>query len=117
MTPREQAAFTAGIETARQMAMAAAVTLEVRDDAREVRQQAAAAALQGLAAGLHSAFIAPPAEPDPMHRVMATIAADPAGSGTVECPHCKGRLAWARDSENGHLHAQCETAGCLRVMQ
>ncbi|MDP4026319.1 hypothetical protein Q8W71_27220 [Methylobacterium sp. NEAU 140] len=62
MTPREQAAFAAGIETARQMAMAAAVTLEIRDDAREVRQQAAAAALQGLAEGLR-VLMALPKEP------------------------------------------------------
>lgn len=34
MTPREQAAFKAGIETARQMALTAAVSMEVRDDAR-----------------------------------------------------------------------------------
>jgi hypothetical protein len=52
MTPREQTAFAAGIETARQMALAAAVSIEVRDDAREVRQQAAVAALQGPAKGL-----------------------------------------------------------------
>ncbi|MDN3573368.1 hypothetical protein [Methylobacterium longum] len=52
MTPREQAAFAAGIETARQMALTAAVSIEVRDDAGAVRQQAAAAALQGLAEGL-----------------------------------------------------------------
>ncbi|MCJ2039074.1 hypothetical protein MKK55_08930 [Methylobacterium sp. J-059] len=65
MTPRELAAFTAGIQAARQAAMTAAVTIEVRDDAREVRQQAAAAALHGLAAGLKVAFLDPPAEPDP----------------------------------------------------
>jgi hypothetical protein len=47
MTPREQAAFNAGLEAARQAALTAAVSIEVRDDAREVRQQAAAAALQG----------------------------------------------------------------------
>lgn len=57
MTPREQVAFAAGIETARQMALTAAVTIEVREDGREVRQQAAAAALQGLAAGLRAAFL------------------------------------------------------------
>lgn len=54
MTPREQSAFAAGIEAARQAALTAAVTIEVRDDAREVRQQAAAAALQGLAEGLRA---------------------------------------------------------------
>ena len=99
------------------MALTAAVTLEIRDDAREVRQQAAVAALHGFAAGLHAAFIAPPTETDPLRRIMATIAADPADSGTVECPTCKGRLAWARDASNGHLHGQCETDGCLRWMQ
>jgi hypothetical protein len=57
MTAREQAAFAAGIETARQMALMAAVTIEVREDASELRQQAAAAALQGLAEGLKAAFL------------------------------------------------------------
>ena len=51
MTAREQAAFNAGVEAVRQMALIAAVTIEARDDAREVRQRAATAALQGLAAG------------------------------------------------------------------
>ena len=36
------------------MALTAAVTIEVRTDAQEVRQQAAAAALQGLAEGLRA---------------------------------------------------------------
>ncbi|KAB1078226.1 hypothetical protein [Methylobacterium soli] len=61
MTPRERAAFRAGIETMRQMALAAAITLEVRDDARELRQQAAVAALQGLAEGAAALFAKTPA--------------------------------------------------------
>jgi hypothetical protein len=52
MTFRDQAAFTAGIEAARQAALTAAVTIEIRDDASEVRQRAAVAALTGLAEGL-----------------------------------------------------------------
>lgn len=60
MTPREQAAFAAGIEAARQMALTAAITIEVREDAAAVRQQAAAAALQGFAAGLRAAFLDAP---------------------------------------------------------
>ncbi|MCC0808055.1 hypothetical protein FPV16_17870 [Methylobacterium sp. W2] len=52
MSPREQAAYARGVREARQMAMIAAVTIEARDDHREVRQQAAAAALHGLAEGL-----------------------------------------------------------------
>lgn len=63
MTPREQIAFAAGIEAARQMALTAAVSIEIRDDAREVRQQAAVAALQGLAIGLKDTFLSTSAPP------------------------------------------------------
>lgn len=52
MTPPEQTVFATGSETARQMTLTAAVTIEVRDDVQAVRQQAAAAVLQGLAEGL-----------------------------------------------------------------
>jgi len=58
MTRSEQAAFNAGVEAMRQMAMIAAVTIENREDAREVRQQAAAAALQGLAEGAKTLLLA-----------------------------------------------------------
>lgn len=51
MTPRERAAFNAGIEAVRQMALTTAVTIEVRDDASRVQHQAAVAALQALAEG------------------------------------------------------------------
>ncbi|MCJ2111205.1 hypothetical protein MKK64_08375 [Methylobacterium sp. E-025] len=71
MMPREQAAFVAGIQAARQAAMTAAVTIEVCDDAREVRQQAAAAALHGLAAGLKVAFLDMPTASDPAVTMMA----------------------------------------------
>lgn len=71
MTPREQAAFAAGIEAARQMAMAAAVTIEVRDDAGGVRQRAAVAALQGLAEGLR-ALTLQPSDPSP-HCISAVF--------------------------------------------
>jgi hypothetical protein len=65
MTPREQAAFAAGIEIARQMALTAAITIEVRDDAGDLRQRAAVAALQGLAAGLKETFLAPVPHTEP----------------------------------------------------
>ncbi|MCC0808694.1 hypothetical protein FPV16_21210 [Methylobacterium sp. W2] len=52
MTPAEQAAYARGVGEARQMAMIAAISIEARDDHREVRQQAASAALHGLAEGL-----------------------------------------------------------------
>ncbi len=48
---------------------------------------------------------------------MAAIAADPAGAGTATCPDCAGRLAWIKDASNGHIHARCEDAGCLAVVQ
>jgi hypothetical protein len=59
MTPSEKAAFNAGVEAMRQMAMVAAVTIEVRDDAAELRQRAAAAALHGLAEGAASLLLVP----------------------------------------------------------
>lgn len=71
MTPREQAAFNAGVEAVRQMAMAAAVTIEVRDDARAVRQQAAAAALHGLAEGAKMLMGAPAIEQMPPETLQA----------------------------------------------
>lgn len=117
MTPRERAAFNAGIETARQMALITAMTIETRDGSGIVRDQAAVAALQGLADGLKAVFLDPPSKADPMHSAFAAIAVQPGDSGTVECPTCKGRLSWRRDSFNSHLHGQCETDGCIRWMQ
>lgn len=35
----------------------------------------------------------------------------------VECPVCKGRLHLSQAAYNGHIHGQCETAGCVRWMQ
>lgn len=71
MTSREQAAFNAGVEAVRQMAMTAAVTIEVRDDARAVRQQAAAAALHGLAEGAKMLMVSPDIEPAPPETLQA----------------------------------------------
>ena len=58
MTQREQAAFNAGIEAMRQMALAAAVTLETREDGTGLRHQAAIAALRGLAEGADALMLA-----------------------------------------------------------
>lgn len=52
MTPRELAAYRAGIRQAAEWALVTALSLELRDDAGELRQQAAVAALRGLAEGL-----------------------------------------------------------------
>ena len=70
MTPREQAAFNAGVEAARQMALVAAVSLEIRDDSQAVRQKAASAALQGFADGAKVLLI----EPEPaVSPLLATV--------------------------------------------
>ncbi|KAB1068191.1 hypothetical protein F6X51_27145 [Methylobacterium planeticum] len=117
MTPRERAAFRAGIETMRQIALLSAVNLEVRDDARELRQQAAVAALQGLAEGAKELMLGTQSEASPVQRAFALIADEPGESGEIPCPTCASRLHWARDASNGHVHGQCETDGCLRWMQ
>jgi len=62
VTPRERAAFNAGIEAVRQMAMVSAISLEVRDDAGRVQNQAAVAALQALAEGARALMLR--SEPD-----------------------------------------------------
>jgi len=37
--------------------------------------------------------------------------------GVIECPTCKGKLHYSRAGYNGHIHASCETVGCVRFMQ
>lgn len=52
MTERERAAYHAGLRQAADMALVAALTLEMRNDGAEIRQSAAIEALRGLAEGL-----------------------------------------------------------------
>lgn len=52
MNARELAAYRAGLRHAADMALVAAMTLELRSDAGKLRQQAAIEALRGLADGL-----------------------------------------------------------------
>jgi hypothetical protein len=36
------------------------------------------------------------------------------GEGTMQCPICRtGKLHYLRSSHNGHVHARCETEGCV----
>ena len=35
----------------------------------------------------------------------------------IECPVCKGRLHLSQAACNGHIHAKCETEGCLSWME
>ena len=38
-------------------------------------------------------------------------------SGVIECPICNGRLHVSHAACNNHVHAQCETPGCLAWME
>lgn len=60
MNGRELAAYHAGLRQAADMALIAAMELELRDDAGKLRQRAAIEALRGLAEGL-KAEASPPA--------------------------------------------------------
>lgn len=52
MTTRELAAYRTGLRQAAEHALITALSLELRDDARDLRQCAAIEALRGLAEGL-----------------------------------------------------------------
>ncbi|KQT58240.1 hypothetical protein ASG52_22600 [Methylobacterium sp. Leaf456] len=56
MTHRELAAFRAGLQQAAEHALISVLTIELRDDAGEIRQRAAIEALRGLAEGLNAAL-------------------------------------------------------------
>lgn len=38
-------------------------------------------------------------------------------SGIIECPVCKGKLHVSHAACNGHVHARCETEGCVAWME
>lgn len=35
----------------------------------------------------------------------------------IECPECKGKLHLSQAAYNGHVHAKCETTGCVSWME
>jgi len=39
------------------------------------------------------------------------------GSGIIECPVCLKRMGFTVAKSNGHVHARCETKGCLVWME
>lgn len=43
----------------------------------------------------------------------------PGASGVIDCPVCNGvgTLRFLRAGYNGHIHASCETAGCVSWME
>lgn len=50
--------------------------------------------------------------------VVERIAAGHGKSGAMMCPIClRGSLHYVRHDYNGHIHAKCETAGCVAWME
>ena len=39
------------------------------------------------------------------------------GEGVDPCPVCDGKLHWSCSSYNHHVHAHCETEGCVSFME
>lgn len=113
MNARDLAIFRAGISHAADAAIGAADVMERREGANDLRQRAAIEALRAFAEGLK----AQGAPSDGTAAMVARIAQDPAAEGIETCPHCAGRVAWVKDAFSGHIHAQCEAAGCFWVMQ
>ncbi|MEH3117017.1 MAG: hypothetical protein PGN25_05235 [Methylorubrum populi] len=100
--------------TGRRVALLAAMAIEIRDDgAGDLRQRAAIEALRGFAEGLK----AETRPADAVPAMVARIALSPAAEGEDTCPTCAGRVRWAKDAINGHIHARCEAVGCFVVME
>lgn len=63
MTPRDQAAYDAGLRAALDMARTVAITMEAAPDAADLRKQAAVAALYGFAEGAETLALATKSSP------------------------------------------------------
>ena len=50
-------------------------------------------------------------------KAYAEIRAAKKQSGFIECPKCNGKLFYAVAQSNKHVHAKCETEGCLQWME
>ena len=37
--------------------------------------------------------------------------------GCMDCPKCGQGLRWSKAKTNGHIHAKCDTEGCLAWME
>ena len=37
--------------------------------------------------------------------------------GCMDCPKCGQGLRWSKARSNGHIHAKCDTEGCLSWME
>jgi hypothetical protein len=52
-----------------------------------------------------------------MLTARAAIVASGKDQGYVKCPQCGQRLSFRRAQSNGHIHAACETGGCVSWME
>jgi hypothetical protein len=54
-------------------------------------------------------------------RAIEAIQAHAAGrrgiEGTISCPSCQASLHYGIAAYNGHVHARCETPGCVDFIQ
>ena len=100
MSASELAAFRAGLRHAADIALIAAMELELRDDAGKLRQRAAIEALRGLAEGL-KAEASPPALVDssadaacPSRCISVVVSAGgvPSWRFAVLMDHCRIRV-------------------------
>lgn len=41
----------------------------------------------------------------------------PESAGSIPCPICNASVHFAKSPHNGHVHARCETDGCLVFME
>jgi hypothetical protein len=49
--------------------------------------------------------------------IVALSKASKTNAGTIDCPKCKAELRWTLAPSNGHVHAKCQTEGCLQWME
>jgi hypothetical protein len=52
-----------------------------------------------------------------MPLARAAMIATKSDGGCIDCPKCKQGLRWSRSRGNGHIHAKCDTEGCLSWME
>ena len=129
LTPSEIAAFHAGVRHAAEMALIAALTIELRPDADQIRQRAAVEALRGLADGLKGSLPSSPETVDNVHGIERPSGHGPeldhprsppasnretalaAGFTGDACPNC-GSFAMKRTGTCLTCQACGSTTGC-----
>lgn len=47
----------------------------------------------------------------------AAMIATKSDGGCIDCPKCGKGLRWTKARCNGHIHAKCDTEGCLSWME